>query len=129
MVTQNQSGKWKNIWEIYLNKSKTKMEDKEKFKEKNVDSYNELYKFLNKKGSKIRYIVTSNELAFFLTDEKDTNGYWIWNNKIMIPNPYQASNKLDFILKNDTVHSIRFSIHCICGIYENEEHNIFNKPK
>lgn len=105
------------------------MEDKEKFKEKNVESYNELYKFLNKKGSKIRYIVTSNELAFFLTDEKYTNGYWIWNNKIMIPNPYQASNKLDFILKNDTVHSIRFSIPCICGMYENEEHNIFNNPK
>ena len=39
------------------------------------------------------------------------------------------ARKLDFILKNDTVHSIRFSIHCICGIYENEEHNIFNKPK
>ena len=37
------------------------MSYKEKFKEKNVDSYNELDKFLEKKGSKIKYIVTSNE--------------------------------------------------------------------
>ena len=105
------------------------MSYKEKFKEKNVDSYNELDKFLEKKGSKIKYIVTSNELAVYLTDEKVTTGSWIWNNKIMIPNPYQASNKLDFILKNDTVYTIIFSIPCICGIYEDEEHILKNQNK
>lgn len=98
------------------------VEKLEKFKEKNIDSYNELDEFLDKKFSDIRYIVTSNELALLLTNELPIGGSWLWNNKVMIPNPYQAANKLDLILNNDTVYSIRFSVPCVCNIYKDEEH-------
>ena len=96
--------------------------DIEKFKEKNVGSYMELDSLLKMKGSDIRYIVVSNELSAFLIDKVDAVGSWLWNEKVMIPNPYQASGRMDFILNNHVVHTIRFNTPCICGIYKDEKH-------
>lgn len=98
--------------------------DIEKFKEKNVGSYMELDSLLKMKDSDIRYIVVSNELTPYLIDKVDVvnGGSWLWNGKIMIPNPYQASGRMDFILNNGVVYTIRFNMPCICGIYKDEKH-------
>lgn len=99
--------------------------DIEKFKEKNKEPYIELDNFLKVSKDNIRYIVCTMELGAYITENNDdvlTSGMWLWNGRPMIPNPYQPPKRLDFILKDNTVHTIEFSVPCLCGIYENEKH-------
>ena len=99
--------------------------DIEKFKEKNKEPYVELDSFLELSKDNIRYIVCTMELGGYITENDDdvlTSGMWLWNDRPMIPNPYQSPKRLDFILKDNTVHTIGFFVPCVCGIYEDEKH-------
>ena len=103
--------------------------DPNKFKEKNVDAYKELDDFLLHRKQDIRYMVSSIELGLHLTNEVLEHDMWIWNDKVLVPNPYLASNRLDIILKDDCghrdrLHHIKFVIPCVCNIYPDEPHNI-----
>ena len=98
--------------------------DPNKFREKNVDAYKELDDFLLHRKQDIRYMVSSTELGFHLTNEVLEHDMWLWNDRPLIPNPYMASTRLDFILKDDTLHHMRFIVPCVCGIYPDEPHNI-----
>lgn len=87
--------------------------DKDKFIEKNGKAYLEL-EYLKDKG--IRYAVTSIELAALVSDDSVENpvaGHHTLDGKLLLINAYHPINKIDFILKDNTVFIIEFDLNCI----------------
>lgn len=91
----------------------------EKFKEKNMEALEELESVLS--ISKIRYMVISPELSVYLMEGEPSGGIWMYDKKVVIPNPYQRAGRLDIVMENG-LYSIDFMLPCVCGIYDNENH-------
>jgi hypothetical protein len=107
-----------NIYtKMYTDKFKEK-----NLEEKNLESFKELEDFTLNRKTEIRYMVCAIELGVHITNDELKNDMWLYNNVVMIPNPYQASNKLDIILRDNTVHTIKLSVPCVCGFYSDETH-------
>jgi hypothetical protein len=86
--------------------------DIERFKEENKDKLEEMENVLS--ISKVRYITVSSEMVHYLDG--------MLEGKVILINHYMASNRIDIVMKSDSVYPIRFFIPCICGIYPNEKH-------
>ena len=86
----------------------------DKFVIKNETNIEEMKSILH--NNKVRYIVTSIELNTML------DGMNIVSKLTKLINPYMPANQVDIIIDGNIVHTVRFDIPCICGIYDDEKH-------
>jgi len=101
------------------------MGDIDKFLENNKVNFDKLNGYIDKHKDNIRYMVASIELSNYLvlTENGRTHqgGFVTYKDIMVITNPYNPTNLIDFIHKEG--NGIRFDIPCICGHYKGEEHN------
>ena len=119
----------------------------EKFEIKNVDSFNNLNTYIDDNKSKIRFIVASFEMGFYLRysneceivkpnsktklkrNDMTFNEYCevvgldevqtLYKGIKVIIEPYQPSHLIGFVMRDN---NIEFNLPCVCGIYKDEVH-------
>jgi hypothetical protein len=104
---------------------KKQMDSKEKFLDKNRDIINKFDEIMS--DDDVRSVIVSSEMGHFIRYLSPTiihpgnDNFLTYMKKRVIIDVYQVAGIVRFIRKSD---SLRFTIPCICGVYDDEPHNI-----